>query len=74
MKDWQDWTVTLSVERAKEIMGGVMKPTPEEKQNGWTEDSLTIYLAERKQSEITKLYPKKKKPTRTKSRMRWLRR
>jgi hypothetical protein len=69
-----DWVISLSFERAKQVMGGVQEPNKDEAKNGWTEESLTIYLAERKMTEIDKIYPKKQQPKRTQSRMKWLQR
>jgi len=69
-----DWTVSLGLDRAKEIMGGLIEPNKGEKKNGWTTEKLTIYMAERKVAFVDKIFPKKQKPNRTRSRMRWLRR
>ena len=69
-----DWHVSLGLDRAKEIMGGLVEPNEGEAKNGWTPETLTVYMAERKQAEAQSLFPKRKKPSRTKSRMKWLRR
>ena len=67
-----DWPTALGIDEAKEKMGGLIEPNEDEKRNGWTAKTLTIYLAERKGVELDVLFPKPKKPKRTASRMKWL--
>lgn len=69
-----DWNISLGLDRAKQIMGGLQKPNEDEIKNGWTAEKLTIYLAERKMTEMDRILPKKTLQKRTKSKMKWLRR
>ena len=69
-----DWVVTMPIDRATEIMGGLIEPSKDEMKNGWTAESLTIYMAERQLTAADRLFKKPAKPKRTKSRMKWLRR
>jgi len=62
----------MTFDEARKILGGEIEPTGEEARNGWTVNSLTIYMAEREQAKAeTILRPPRRKPTQTENRFRW---
>jgi hypothetical protein len=63
----------MNLEEAIEELGGLLEPTLDEKRNGWSAESLTVYHAERKKTaHDTIVNPAPTKPTQTTSGMKWL--
>jgi len=63
----------MTFDEAVEVVG-VSEPSHDEQSNGWTVESLTIYLAERALANSDSiLSPIPMRPTRTNNSLRWLR-
>lgn len=61
----------MTFEEAVKLIGE-MEPTDDEAKNGWTNESLTIYHAERELAKADLiLSPAAKKPSRTEQRFKW---
>jgi len=62
----------MTFEEACKVVGKI-EPTKEELKNGWTLETLTLYMAER---ELAKgesiLHPPQQKPQRTTNAFKWL--
>ena len=60
---------------AVEYLGAPVEPSKDEKRNGWSTETLTVYLAERKMGEASRVLDRPiERPTQTICHRRWLRR
>jgi len=62
----------MNLEEAVRELGGLLEPTGDEKKNGWSPETLTLYHAERQKSSFDRIMnPPPVKPSKTNNSMKW---
>ena len=63
----------MTIDEAIEVLGGTLEPTDEEKHNGWSSTTLTLYFAERKIAADERIHnPKPLRPQNTNHGFHWI--